>query len=66
MKILIDIQYMMELPLAFSKAIEQYKENKDAGSDVFNGQIILVQINFESNYKHTNYECVFEITEGDK
>ncbi len=57
----IEISSMMEIPLAYQKAIEKFQEQED---DVWDAKIELKQINFESNFRRSNYECVFEISKG--
>jgi hypothetical protein len=62
----ISIQSMMEIPLAYQRAIEEYKGDEDNNycDDVWDAKIELKQINFERNFRRSNYECVFEITLG--
>jgi hypothetical protein len=64
--IIIEIEDMLEIPLAYKEAITKYRGGEeDYNDDVWNAKIELKQINFEYNSRRSNYECVFKITEGD-
>lgn len=71
-KIIVDIESMHEIPLAYAKAIEkfhtndEYRDKENDSGDVWDARIELKYINFEDNFRRSNYECVFEInTSGD-
>lgn len=63
--VIVCIESLLEIPGAFKQAITQYRGgDEDYNDDVWNAKIELKQINFEHNFRRSNYECVFEITEG--
>lgn len=63
--IVVPIESLSDIPQAFKKAIGMYRGgDEDYGDDVWNAKIELKQINFERNFRRSNYECVFVITEG--
>lgn len=61
----IRINSVLEIPLAYEKAIIEFrKDDEDWGEDIWDAKIELKQINFEKNFRRSNYECVFVITIG--
>ena len=63
----IPITNMLEIPLAFQKAIEEYRNGEssdDVDSSVWDAKIELRQINFEHNFRRSTYECEFVVTLG--
>jgi len=62
----IEITNMLEIPLAYAKAITEWRgDDESFNDDIWDGKIELKQINFECNFRRSTYVCVFEITIGE-
>lgn len=59
--ILIPIESLTDIGIAYKEAIRIYCENNE---NVWDAKIELKQINFEANFRRDTYECLFQITEG--
>lgn len=63
MLIKIEIDNVLEIPLAYKQAIEEYKLKAEI-DDIWDAKIEMLGIYFESNFRRSYYYCLFQIEEG--
>lgn len=54
----VEIKSLAEIDQAYREAIALYVEDK---GEVWSGKIRLLEIEFESNFRRSNYFCIFEM-----
>lgn len=65
-RIVVSIESLLEIPQAYQKAISQYQDDEENyNRDIWDAKIELKQVNFQKNFRRSEYECVFEITQGE-
>jgi len=63
----VELTSMLELPLAYDKAIEVFKESMAQSdetqylSDIWDGTIKLLAVKFQDNYRRTERIAIFKI-----
>lgn len=69
-EIIIEITSLLEIPFAYQKAIEVYKrggedeEYRDGQDQLWNASIELIRIDFQDNFRRTQYKCIFKVIES--
>lgn len=57
----VSIKTMSDIPNAYGLAIKKFKEDEECERDIWNATIKLRQINFQDNFRRSEYDCVFDI-----
>lgn len=60
----IEINSLHEIPMAYQMAIERFKNvlrENEADDDIWDGQIELLRVDFQDNFRRVKFNCVFKI-----